>query len=61
MNSFKQSGNYVYHLLQHSTALPFAHRVFMRYMSDTQEHTDHTFNGCDWSVFIIETDGLCSL
>jgi hypothetical protein len=50
MNPFKQSGNYVYHMLQHSTALSFAHRVFMRYMSDTtQEHIDHLFNSCDWS------------
>jgi len=56
MNSFKQNGNYVYHLLQHSTALPLDHRVSTRYASGTQEHTDRLLNSCDWQVFIIETD-----
>jgi hypothetical protein len=35
MNSLKQSGNYAYHLLQHSTALPLALGLFMRYVSCT--------------------------
>ena len=61
MNSFKQSGNYVYHLLQHSTALPFIHRVLMRFMSDTHR-TNHLLNICNWSVCITETDGvLCEV
>jgi hypothetical protein len=57
MNYFKQSGNYVYHMLQNSTALPFAHRVFT---SDTQEHTDICLT-VDWLVFMIETEEMCSL
>lgn len=49
MNYFTPSGNYVYHLLEHSTALLFAHKVFMCFML---LHTDHLHNSSNLSDFI---------
>ena len=60
MNSFKQSGNYVYHLLQHSTALPFIHRVLMRFMSDTHS-TNRPFAQHLQLVGLYNRNGRCSL
>ena len=55
MNSFMQSGNYVYHLLKHSTTLPSAHSVFMC-VTRLSQHTPTVCLHCiNWSDFTVQT------